>query len=62
MKANEKILSGIKQTLETGDKITIDLREASALTGSGSGVGGQTFFDDVFAAFRYANPYRLGAR
>jgi HK97 family phage major capsid protein len=62
MKANEKILSGIKQTLETGDKITIDLREASALTGSGSGVGGQTYFDDVFAAFRYANPFRLKAR
>lgn len=62
MKANEKILTGIKQTLETGDRITIDLREASALTGSGSGVGGQTFFDDVFAAFRYANPFRLGAR
>ncbi len=62
MKANEKILSGIKQTLETGDKVTIDLREASALTGSGSGVGGQTFFDDAFAAFRYANPFRLGAR
>lgn len=62
MKANEKILAGIKQTLETGDKITIDLREASALTGSGSGVGGRTYFDDVFAAYRYANPYRLGAR
>ena len=62
MKANEKILSGIKQTLETGDKITIDLREASALTGSGSGDGGRTFFDDVFAAFRYANPFRTGSR
>lgn len=62
MKANEKILTGIKQTLETGDKVTIDLREASALTGSGSGVGGQTFFDNVFAAYRYANPFRLGAR
>jgi HK97 family phage major capsid protein len=62
MKANEKIIAGIKQTLETGDKITIDLREASALTGSGSGVGGRTYFDDVFAAYRYANPYRLGAR
>lgn len=62
MKANEKILSSIRQTLETGDKITIDLREASALTGSGSGVGGKTFFDDVFAAFRYANPFRQGSR
>jgi HK97 family phage major capsid protein len=62
MKANEKIIAGIKQTLETGDKITIDLREASALTGSGSGVGGRTYFDDVFAAYRYANPYRKFAR
>lgn len=62
MKANELILQGIKQTLETGDKVKIDLREASALTGSGSGVGGKTFFDDVFASFRYANPFRQGAR
>lgn len=62
MKANEKIIAGIKQTLETGDKITIDLREASALTGSGSGVGGRTYFDDVFAAYRYANPFRLLSR
>lgn len=58
----EKILSGIKQTLETGDKITIDLREASALSGSGDGVGGRTYFDDAFAALRYANPFRMGAR
>lgn len=62
MKANEKIIAGIKQTLENGEKITIDLREASALTGSGSGVGGQTYFDDVFAAYRYANPFRIFAR
>lgn len=62
MKASEKILAGIKKTLETGDKITVDLKEASAITGSGSGAGGQTFFDDAFAAFRYANPFRQGAR
>ena len=62
MKANEKILSGIKQTLETGDKITIDLREASALTGSGNNVGGRTLFDDAFAAMRFANPIRQNAR
>ncbi len=58
----EKILSGIKQTLETGDKINIDLREASSLSGSGDGVGGRTYFDDAFAALRYANPFRMGAR
>jgi HK97 family phage major capsid protein len=62
MKANEKILSGIKQTLETGDKVTIDLREASALTGSGNNVGGRTLFDDAFAALRFQNPIRQGAR
>lgn len=62
MKISERILAGIKSTLETGDKINIDLREASALTGSGDGVGGRTFFDDVFASFRYANPFRQGAR
>lgn len=58
----EKILDGIKQTLETGDKIKIDLREAASLTGSGDGQGGKTYFDDAFAALRYANPFRKGAR
>jgi HK97 family phage major capsid protein len=62
MKANEKILSGIKQTLESGDKITIDLREASSLTGSGNNVGGRTLFDDAFAALRFQNPIRQGAK
>jgi len=58
----EKLLSGIKQTLETGEKITIDLREASALTGGGDGQGGKTYFDDAFAELRYANPFRQAAR
>ncbi len=58
----EKILDGIKQTLETGDKITIDLREQASLTGSGNGQGGKTYFDDAFAALRYANPFRVYAR
>ena len=58
----EKILNSIKQTLETGEKITIDLREASALTGGGDGQGGKTYFDDAFAALRYANPFRQAAR
>ena len=62
MKITEKILQGIKQTLETGDKVKIDLKEASAITGSGDGVGGRTFFDDSFAALRYANPFRMGSR
>ena len=58
----EKILSGIKQTLETGEQVKIDLREQSALTGSGDGKGGKTYFDDSFAALRYANPFRRYAR
>jgi HK97 family phage major capsid protein len=62
MNTTEKILQGIKQTLETGSKVKIDLKEASNLTGSGDGVGGRTYFDDAFAALRYANPFRQGAR
>jgi len=58
----EKILDGIKQTLETGEKVNIDLREAASLGGSGGGQGGRTYFDDAFAALRYANPFRMGAR
>lgn len=58
----EKILAGIKQTLETGDRINIDLREAAGLTGSGNGQGGRTYFDDTFAALRYANPFRMYSR
>jgi HK97 family phage major capsid protein len=58
MTITENILTGIKQTLETGDQIKIDLREASAITGSGYGVGGRTYFDDAFAALRFANPIR----
>lgn len=62
MSITERILTGIKQTLETGDKVKIDLREASAITGSGNNVGGRTLFDDAFAALRFANPIRQAAR
>ena len=62
MNTTEKILSGIKQAITEHSPVTIDLREASALTGSGSGVGGKTIFDDAFAALRYANPLRMGSR
>ena len=34
------------------------LKEASALTGSGAGVGGRTAYDPVFVALRLANPMR----
>lgn len=62
MSITERILTGFKQTIETGDKVKIDLREASALTGSGNGIGGRTLFDDAFAALRFANPLRQVAR
>jgi HK97 family phage major capsid protein len=62
MTINEKILNGIKQAITEGGKVTIDLKEASAITGSGSGVGGNVVFDDAFAALRQANPLRQGSR
>ena len=62
MSITERILTGIKQTIETGDKVKIDLREASAITGSGSNIGGRNLFDSAFAALRFANPLRQVAR
>ena len=38
------------------------IKEASALTGSGAGVGGRTAYDPVFVALRLANPMRGVAR
>lgn len=62
MSAAQKILEGIKQAFNENRKVTIDLREASGITGSGLNVGGRAYFDDAFAALRYANPFRQGAR
>lgn len=62
MSAIVKIQEGIKESLSTGKKVTIDLREASAITGSGLDIGGRTYFDDVFARLRYSNPFRMGTR
>lgn len=55
------ILESIKEALVEG-KSTVNLKEASALTGSGSGVGGRVIYDDAFASLRYANPFRMVAR
>ena len=38
------------------------MKEASALTGGGAGIGGRTAYDPVFAALRLANPMRGVAR
>lgn len=62
MSANQKILDGIKKAINEGGKVTIDLREASSITGSGLDIGGRTYFDDAFAALRYTNPFRMGSR
>jgi HK97 family phage major capsid protein len=62
MSITEKILNGIKKAITEGGNVKIDLREASAITGSGSGVGGNVVFDDAFAALRQANPLRQGSR
>jgi HK97 family phage major capsid protein len=70
MNTSERILNGIKQALTEGEsKVNLvkeqaqqDVNEASQLTGSGLGKGGKTYFDDAFAALRYANPFRQGSR
>jgi len=56
------ILEAVQTALKEGEA-TVNLKEASALTGSGSGVGGQIVFDDAFASLRQNNPIRnAGAR
>ena len=60
MKTN-LILEAVKTAFVEG-KATVNLNEASALTGSGSGVGGRVIYDDAFAALRLANPLRRGSR
>ena len=60
MKTNP-ILEAVKTALLEG-KAKVNLNEASALTGSGSGVGGRVIYDDAFASLRLANPLRQGSR
>lgn len=56
------ILEAVKTALKDGEA-TVNLKEASQLTGSGSGVGGRVIYDDAFAALRQNNPIRnAGAR
>ena len=55
------ILESIKTALVEG-KASVNLKEASALTGSGSGVGGRVIYDEAFAPLRRANPLRMVAR
>jgi HK97 family phage major capsid protein len=60
MKTN-LILEAVKTAFVEG-KATVNLNEASALTGSGSGVGGRVIYDDAFASLREHNPLRDGSR
>lgn len=55
------ILESVKQALIEGEA-TVNLKEASTLTGSGSDVGGVVAYDEAFAPKREHNPLRDGAR
>ena len=56
------ILEAVKKALSEG-KATVNLKEATTLTGSGSGIGGRIITDDAFASLRMFNPIRAaGAR
>jgi HK97 family phage major capsid protein len=60
--ATNLILEAVKTALKEGES-TVNLKEASALTGSGSDIGGRIIFDDAFASLRQNNPIRMaGAR
>lgn len=62
MSATQKILEGIRTAFTENRKVSIDLKEAADITGSGLNVGGRIHFDDAFAALRYTNPFRMGSR
>ena len=55
------ILEAIQTAIKDGEA-TVNLKEATSLTGSGSGIGGRTIYDDAFASLRMMNPIRLCAR
>ena len=60
--ATNLILEAVKTALKEGEA-TVNLKETSALTGSGSGIGGRIIYDDAFASLRQNNPIRMaGAR
>ncbi len=47
---------------ESADQYDAYMKEASALTGSGAGIGGRTAYDPVFHRLRLANPLRGTSR
>ena len=56
-RANGKVEKELKM-FESVDQYEAYMREASALTGSGAGVGGRTAYDPVFHPLRLENPLR----
>lgn len=60
-KGEGRVQKEIKMFADEGQHAAF-MAEASALTGSGAGVGGRTAYDPVFAALRLANPMRGVAR
>ena len=56
-KSNGGVFQELK-VWESEDQHSAYLKEASALTGSGAGVGGRTAYDPVFHALRLVNPLR----
>lgn len=62
MTNTDLLLRAVRETVQSGSMVSVDLREASALTGSGLNVGGQVYFSDAFAAARLGNPLRSVAR
>ena len=56
-KGEGRVQKEIKMFADEGQHAAF-MAEASALTGSGAGVGGRTAYDPVFAALRLANPMR----
>ena len=55
--SDAKVQKEIKMFADEGQYDAF-MKEASALTGSGAGVGGRTAYDPVFAALRLMNPMR----
>jgi HK97 family phage major capsid protein len=55
--ANNRVEKALKIFADENQYLAY-MNEASALTGSGNGIGGRTGYDPVFAAMRLANPMR----
>lgn len=56
-KGNSKLHTELK-LFESADQYAAYITEASALTGSGAGIGGRTAYDPVFHQMRLMNPMR----